>query len=251
MTLILQEKTSKSITVQTISNVFSENKMTDFDHVIAQIEDIFRQLINQLIARKDKLLEEVLQIREDFNKKEVTHAKSLDNLEKAHLQIQELAHKENYDRSIHEKAGLMYQQAKQEFVPTTHPDLSFHYPTLSRLRSQIFQFGEVQSNPAQDQKNIFIHERYLVQDSEKITNGTRTFPKFNASHSQLTKQKRYSIQNRSRGIARCLSLKNLFSKSTHLIPGESLSQSNVDLYRRSSIDFDQKSALSHLDLRLV
>ena len=208
--------------------------MTDFDRVITQIIDIFSQLIEQLNDKRDKLLEEVFQIRDDFDSKELTRVKSLENIEKVELQIQEVSLKENFNRSLHEQVELMYQQDKQKkYVPSTPPDLSFNCPTLFLLQSQISQFGEVQQNSTQDQKNIFIHEGYSAQDSETITIGAQNIPKFKAPDSQLTNQKGY--KNKSRESAECLTTKNIFSKSTHSIPRE------LNFYL-SSDDFDQNNA---------
>ena len=125
--------------------------MAHFDRVAAQIEQTFQQLIDQLIARKDCLLDKVLQLREDFHNKEATRVAALEELEKAQLQIQQISLKVNVNLPVHEQTGLLYQQAKQQLsAPTILPNLSFCCPALSLLQSQISQFGEVAESRAPD-----------------------------------------------------------------------------------------------------
>ena len=127
-----------------ITKIATFDKLGHFDRVAARIEETFRELIDQLISRRDHLLGKVLQLREDFQDKETTRVAALEELEETQLHLQQLSVKVNVNLSVHEQAGLVYQQAKEQLSsPTSLPNLSFSCPTLSLLQTQLSQFGEL------------------------------------------------------------------------------------------------------------
>ena len=127
------------------------DKVAHFDCIVAQIEQTFLQLIDQLISRKSFLLEKILQFREVFDSKETARVAALKELEKTQLHLQELSMKVNLNLPVHEQARIVYQQAKQQLsVPTPFPNLSFSCPNLSFVLSQISTFGEVEQLQAPD-----------------------------------------------------------------------------------------------------
>ena len=127
-----------------IQDVAPYDTISDFDRIAALIQQTFNVLIEQLIKRRDTLCQEVAQLRDDFHSKESARVAAIEELEKAQQQMQQMSLKSNINLPVHKQAGLMYQEAKQKLcVPTPLPNLSFSCPTLSLLRSQIEQFGEV------------------------------------------------------------------------------------------------------------
>ena len=154
-------------------NQENSNSMAHFDRVAVQIEETFRELIDQLMTRKGYLLRKVLQLNEDFHEKESTRIAALDELEKTQLHFERLSLKVNMNLPIHKEAALVYQKAKHQFsTPTQLPNLSFSCSDFSRLRLRISQFGEVLENlplmrvPAQKEKFVMQEQREITQTPE-------------------------------------------------------------------------------------
>ena len=120
------------------------NLMAQFDSVAIRIHQIFDPLIAQLIARRDALLLELSQLREDYSNKETTRRAAIQEIETAQQQMQMLSLKVNINIPIHQKAADAYKQGLQQLeTPTKLPCPHFTCPTLHKLVSLIAEFGEV------------------------------------------------------------------------------------------------------------
>ena len=112
--------------------------------ITAQIEQIFDDLICQLITRKEALLRKVHQLQEDFVNKEASRLAAMEELERAQARLREMNLKVNANIGVHDHARRVYEQAKhQHATPTRLRKLTFFHPTLSRLCSEIAEFGVV------------------------------------------------------------------------------------------------------------
>ena len=120
------------------------NPMAQFDSVATRIHQIFDPLIAQLIARRDALLLELSQLREDYSNKETTRRAAIQEIETAQQQMQTLSLKENIGIRVHQQAADAYKQGLQQLeTPTKLPCPYFSCPTLHKLESLIAEFGEV------------------------------------------------------------------------------------------------------------
>ena len=127
-----------------IQNVAPYDTIAHFDYITILIRRTFNVLIEQLIKRRDTLCQEVSQLRDDFHHKESARVAKIENLERTQQQLQQMSLESNINLPVHERAGIMYQEEKQQLcIPTPLPNLSFSCPTLSLLQSKIEQFGEV------------------------------------------------------------------------------------------------------------
>ena len=128
--------------LQTNIAIAPYDTMAHFDRVATRIIETLNVLIDQLIARRDTLCQEVAQLRDDFHAKETARLSAIQELEQTQQQLRQK--KSNLNLPAHEQAGLLYEQYKEQLcVPTPLPNLSFSCPTLSLLHTQIEQFGEV------------------------------------------------------------------------------------------------------------
>ena len=127
-----------------IPTIVPTNPMAQFDSVAIRIHQIFDPLIAQLIARRDALLLELSQLREDYSNKETTRRAAIQEIETAQQQMQLLSLKENIGIRVHQQAADAYKQGLQQLeTPTKLPCPHFTCPTLHKLESLIAEFGEV------------------------------------------------------------------------------------------------------------
>ena len=127
-----------------IPTIVPTNPMAQFDSVATRIYQIFDPLIAQLIARRDALLLELSQLREDYSNKETTRRTAIQEIETARQQMQMLSLKVNINIPVHQQAADAYKQGLQELeTPTRLPCPYFTCPTLYKLESLIAEFGEV------------------------------------------------------------------------------------------------------------
>ena len=119
------------------------NEFQLFDCVATQIMNTFDLLRDQLIARRDALLNTLQIIKEDYISKETTRKASITELEGLIRQMQELSVKVNTNFEIHQDAIDLYlRKIKQHETPTKRPSPFFSCPSLSQLENQIAEFGE-------------------------------------------------------------------------------------------------------------
>ena len=117
------------------------NEFARFDGVAMNITNTFQLLINQLTARRDALLRELQQKKENYISKETTRRAALEELTQ---QIGSLSLKVNENRDLHQLTTDLYKQRMEHLqTPTQLPLPFFSSPTLSRLQSQIAEFGEI------------------------------------------------------------------------------------------------------------
>ena len=127
-----------------IPTIVPTNPMAQFDSVATRIHQIFDPLIAQLIARRDALLLELSQLREDYSNKETTRRTAIQEIETAQRQMQLLSLKVNIGIRVHQQAADAYMQGLQQLeTPTKLPCPHFTCPTLHKLESLISEFGEV------------------------------------------------------------------------------------------------------------
>ena len=127
-----------------IPTIVPTNPMAQFDSVATRIHQTFDPLIAQLIARRDALLLELSQLREDYSNKETTRRAAIQEIETAQQQMQMLSLKVNINIPVHQQAADAYQQGLQQLeTPTKLPCPHFTCPTLHKLGSLIAEFGEV------------------------------------------------------------------------------------------------------------
>ena len=127
-----------------IPTIVPTNPMAQFDSVATRIHQIFDPLIAKLIARRDALLLELFQLRENYNNKEVTRRTAIQEIETAQQQMQMLSIKVNINIPVHQKAVDAYKREQQQLEsPTRLPCPYFTCPTLYKLESLIAEFGEV------------------------------------------------------------------------------------------------------------
>ena len=127
-----------------IPTIVPTNPMAQFVYVATRIHQTFDPLIAQLIARRDALLLEFSQLREDYSNKETTRRTSIQEIETAQQQMQMLSLKENIDIQVHQQAADAYKQGLQQLeTPTKLRCPHFTCPTLYKLESLIAEFGEV------------------------------------------------------------------------------------------------------------
>ncbi|KAI6647988.1 Cell surface protein [Oopsacas minuta] len=120
------------------------DEMAQFDAVATEILQTFNPLITQLVERRDALLQQLSQLREDYTTKETTRKAAIQELEKTRKQMEEMSLKVNTNISIHQQATRLYQQGLQDLeAPTKLPYPLFLFPTLQTIRSAISEFGEV------------------------------------------------------------------------------------------------------------
>ena len=127
-----------------IPTIVPTNPMAQFDSVATRIHQTFDPLIAQLIARRDALLLELSQLREDYSNKETTRRTAIQEIETAQQQMQMLSLKVNINIPVHQQAADAYKQGLQQLeTPTKLPCPHFTCPTLHKLESLIAEFGEV------------------------------------------------------------------------------------------------------------
>ena len=116
------------------------NLRTQFDSVAAQIHKVFDPLVAQLVARRNALLLELSQLREEYTSKETTRRAAIENIEKLSLKVE-------INIPIFQQANEAYKQQLKQLATSTKlrsPHLAC--PTLAALHnpeSQFAEFGDV------------------------------------------------------------------------------------------------------------
>ena len=120
------------------------NEFAYFDRVATQILNTFEPLIRQLTARRDALLRELQDMKENYLTKESNRKTARDELLAIQQHLQELSLKVNENKQYHEQATDMYgERIRQLETPTKLPLPFLSCPTLNRLTTAIAEFGEV------------------------------------------------------------------------------------------------------------
>ena len=120
------------------------NEFAYFDRVATQILDTFESLIRQLTARRDTLLRELQDMKENYLTKESNRKAARDELLATQQHLQELSLKVNDNKQYHEQATDVYgERIRQLETPTKLPLPFFSCPTLNRLTTAITEFGDV------------------------------------------------------------------------------------------------------------
>ena len=94
------------------------DKMAQFDNLATIIQETFDPLIDQLIARRDALLQRVHELREDHRNKEANRIAAIEELERVQQQMQEIRIKENPILKFHQQATQVYKQGMKELKPS-------------------------------------------------------------------------------------------------------------------------------------
>ena len=119
----------------------SANEFAQFDYVATDITNTFEYLIVQLIARREALLTELQQMKENYITKETTRKSALEELTQ---QIGLLNLKVNENRDLQQQTTDLYKQRMKRLkTPTQLPMTFFSCPTLLHLETQIAEFGEL------------------------------------------------------------------------------------------------------------
>ena len=120
------------------------NEFAQFDRVATQITDTFEPLIRQLIERRDTLLRELQELKDDYYTKETNRKAARVELLATQQHLQELSLKVNENREYHQQATDIYKERIQQLeTPTKLPLPFLSCPTLNELRTAIAEFGEV------------------------------------------------------------------------------------------------------------
>ena len=121
------------------------NEFTEFDRVATQIMDTFEYLIRQLIERRDALLRELQEMKDDYYTKETNRKAARVELLATQQHLQELSLKVNENKEYHQQATDIYKERIQQLdTPTKLPLPFLSCPTLNELRTAIAEFGEVE-----------------------------------------------------------------------------------------------------------
>ena len=120
------------------------NEFAEFDRVATQITDTFEPLIQQLIERRDALLRELQEMKDDYYTKETNRKAARVELLATQQHLQELSLKVNENKEYHRQATDIYKDRIQQLeTPTKLPLPFLSCPTLNKLRTAIAEFGEV------------------------------------------------------------------------------------------------------------
>ena len=120
------------------------NEFEKFDRVATEILNTFEPLIQQLIARRDALLRELQDMKDDYLRKESTRKAAREELLTTQQQLQEMSLKVNENKQYHQQATDIYKERIQQLeTPTKLPLPFLSCPTLNELRTAISEFGEV------------------------------------------------------------------------------------------------------------
>ena len=129
------------------------NEFQLFDCVATQIINTFDLLRDQLIARRDALLNILQTMKENYISKETTRRASITELEGLIRQMQEASIKVSTNLKVHQDAIDLYQRnIKEHETPTKHPSPFLSCPTLSQLETQIAEFGDLKEGVNYSQK---------------------------------------------------------------------------------------------------
>ena len=122
----------------------TSNKMPHFDNMADKIQQTFDSLIDQLIARRDALLQRVQVLREDHKNKEATRIAAIKELERIQQQMQEMSIRENPNMEFHRQAKEVYQQGLRKQEPSaTFLCPIFRCQRMDTIRELIAELGEI------------------------------------------------------------------------------------------------------------
>ena len=150
------------------------NEFQLFDCVATQIINTFDLLRDQLIARRDALLNILQTMKENYISKETTRRASITELEGLIRQMQEASIKVNRNLKVHQDAIDLYQRnIKEQETPTKHPWPIFSCPTLSQLETQIAEFGDLKEgvNYSQKKESVIAVGKEGKADNELYARG--------------------------------------------------------------------------------
>ena len=120
------------------------NEFAEFDRIAIQITDTFEPLIQQLIERRDALLRELQEMKDDYFTKESNRKAAREELLVTQQHFQELSLKVNENKEYHQQATDIYKERIQQLeTPTKLPLPFLSCPTLNELTTAIAEFGEV------------------------------------------------------------------------------------------------------------
>ena len=88
------------------------NEFAQFDLVATQIKDTFEPLIQQLIARRDALLSELEEMKENYRTKKLNRKAAREELLATQQHLQELSLKVNKNNQFYEHATDFYKEKK-------------------------------------------------------------------------------------------------------------------------------------------
>ena len=120
------------------------DQMPHFDNVEAKIQQTFDSLIDQLITRRDALLQRVQELREDHRNKETTRIAAIEELERVQQQMHEMCIKVNPNIKFHQQAKEAYQQGLKKQEPSaTFLCPIFRCQRMDTIREMIAELGEI------------------------------------------------------------------------------------------------------------
>ena len=120
------------------------DKMTYFDRAAANIQQTFDPLIEQLIARRDALLQRIQELREDHRNNEANRIAAIKELERVQQQMQEMSIRENPNIEFHRQAKQAYQQGLRKQEPSaTFLCPIFRCHRMDTMRELIAELGEI------------------------------------------------------------------------------------------------------------
>ena len=119
-------------------------KFAIFDQAARHIMDTFEFLIKQLIERRNDLLKILQDMKDEYLSKESNRVGRIKELEMVQEQMEEMNLKFNPNISLLQSSLTGYKQEQRILETTTElPHAFFSCNTLSELRTQIAEFGQV------------------------------------------------------------------------------------------------------------
>ena len=120
------------------------DKMPHFDNVEAEIRQTFDPLIDQLITRRNALLQMVQEFREDHRNRETSRIAAIEELEMIQQQMEEMSIKVNRNIKFHQQAKEAYQQGLKKQEPAaTFLCPTFRCQRMDTIREMIAELGEI------------------------------------------------------------------------------------------------------------
>ena len=129
------------------------NTKEHFDQIISLIFQTYDPLIDQLKARRDKLLGEVTRIRDEYLIREKERKDALQDSDKMEKQIMDCGIKANLLVKVCEKTRKAFKESLEELkTPTKIQNLLFQCPTVNQLESLIDGLGRIVCVPDYSEK---------------------------------------------------------------------------------------------------
>ena len=120
------------------------DKMPHFDNVEAEIQQTFDFLIDQLITRRNALLQMVQELREDHRNKEAKRIATIEDLERVQQQMREMNIKVNPNIKFHQQAKEACQQGLRKLEQSaTFLCPIFRCQRMDTIRDLIAELGEI------------------------------------------------------------------------------------------------------------